>query len=228
MLGIPNNIVPIDTTTGALIGFTWFRKYEEEEEGLRIKRGKKKVFLACVVAILVLQGGYYYNNATMTIEGVQVPLRDVAVEFFNSPAWVETKLKLAQFYEEVWEIGFLPALSRLNLFSDETMSEEAAFELLGVEANITSTALKKKFRKLSLEYHPDKHPPETREKANAKFMELKTAYDVIMKIRSYRTKIESAKVLKEMADRLNRFEERYKKSKEKKKEEKKEDEKTEL
>ena len=45
---------------------------------------------------------------------------------------------------QVWEIGFLPALSRLNLFSEESISEEAAYELLGVEANITSTALKKK------------------------------------------------------------------------------------
>ena len=41
-------------------------------------------------------------------------------------------------------IGIVPALNRLQLFNTETLSEEAAYVMLGVEENITSVALKKK------------------------------------------------------------------------------------
>ena len=41
-------------------------------------------------------------------------------------------------------IGVIPALNRLQLFNTESLSEEAAYVILGVEENITSAALKKK------------------------------------------------------------------------------------
>jgi hypothetical protein len=45
---------------------------------------------------------------------------------------------------QVWIIGILPAINRLQLFNTESLSEEAAYVLLGVEETISSTALKKK------------------------------------------------------------------------------------
>ena len=53
------------------------------------------------VLLLFNTGCYYYNNATITIEGIELPLRDVVTEFFNSAAWVETQIALQQFYDEV-------------------------------------------------------------------------------------------------------------------------------
>ena len=47
-------------------------------------------------------------------------------------------------------IGVIPALNRLQLFNTESLSEEAAYVILGVEENITSAALKKKLDMLSV------------------------------------------------------------------------------
>ncbi|KAL5254317.1 hypothetical protein ACHWQZ_G013929 [Mnemiopsis leidyi] len=205
ILNIPLTYFPFDTTLGAVIFYARNRSYNTSPNPGKILKHKKKIFVATLIIMGSLQGCYYYNNATISIEGIEVSLKDVVIEFFNSSAWVETKIALKQFYDEVWVIGIVPALNRLQLFNTETLSEEAAYVMLGVEENITSVALKKKFRALTLEYHPDKQPPEKREEANEKFMELKAAYEVIMKMRSYRTKIESAKLLKEVADRLNKL-----------------------
>ena len=41
-------------------------------------------------------------------------------------------------------IGVMPALNRLQLFNTDSLSEEAAYVILGVEENITNTALKKR------------------------------------------------------------------------------------
>ena len=58
----------------------------------------------------------------------------------------------------MWHIGILGALGRLIDKDTSTMSEDAAYIVLDVPSNITSKALKKHFRNISLTYHPDKHP----------------------------------------------------------------------
>ena len=41
-------------------------------------------------------------------------------------------------------IGVMPALNRLQLFNTDSLSEEAAYVIIGVEENITNAALKKR------------------------------------------------------------------------------------
>lgn len=51
------------------------------------------------------------------------------------------------------------------------------YEVLGVEKNATADELKKKYRKLSLQYHPDKNPGN--KEAEDKFKEIAEAYSVL-------------------------------------------------
>ncbi len=54
------------------------------------------------------------------------------------------------------------------------------YEILGVPRNATPEEIKKAYRKLALEYHPDRHPPEKKKWAEEKFKEISEAYEVLM------------------------------------------------
>lgn len=51
------------------------------------------------------------------------------------------------------------------------------YEVLGVDKNVSADDLKKKYRKLSLQYHPDKNPGD--KEAEDKFKEIAEAYSVL-------------------------------------------------
>jgi len=52
------------------------------------------------------------------------------------------------------------------------------YEVLGVRRSSDAAAIKKAYRKLSLQWHPDKNP-DKKEQATAKFQEIATAYEVL-------------------------------------------------
>ena len=51
------------------------------------------------------------------------------------------------------------------------------YEVLGVQKNASDDELKKAFRKMAKQYHPDIHPGD--KDAEAKFKEINEAYDVL-------------------------------------------------
>src|SRR2546422_11051464 len=51
------------------------------------------------------------------------------------------------------------------------------YETLGVAKNASSDEIKKAYRKLARQYHPDRNPGDA--SAEAKFKEVQTAYDVL-------------------------------------------------
>lgn len=53
------------------------------------------------------------------------------------------------------------------------------YELLGVSKTATDEELKKAYRKLAKEYHPDSHTGDDKEAAEAKFKEISEAYSVL-------------------------------------------------
>src|ERR1044071_5616301 len=51
------------------------------------------------------------------------------------------------------------------------------YETLGVAKNASADEIKKAYRKLARQYHPDRNPDD--KSAEAKFKEVQTAYDVL-------------------------------------------------
>ncbi len=57
------------------------------------------------------------------------------------------------------------------------------YEVLGVDIDASIEEIKKAYRRKALECHPDTGPEEEKERRTAQFMELKKAYEVMMKVR---------------------------------------------
>ena len=57
------------------------------------------------------------------------------------------------------------------------MAKRDYYEVLGVSKNATPEEMKKAYRKLALQYHPDRNPGD--KEAEEKFKEAAEAYDVL-------------------------------------------------
>jgi len=57
------------------------------------------------------------------------------------------------------------------------MTQEDFYELLGVGRDVDDATLKKAYRKLAMQYHPDRNPGDA--EAEAKFKEVSEAYDIL-------------------------------------------------
>lgn len=53
------------------------------------------------------------------------------------------------------------------------------YKILGVAKSATQDEIKKAYRKLAIKWHPDKHPQDGKDAAEAKFKEIGEAYDVL-------------------------------------------------
>lgn len=59
------------------------------------------------------------------------------------------------------------------------MTDTDYYEVLGVEKAAQGSEIKKAYRKLALQWHPDKHPPENKVTAEQKFKEITEAYNIL-------------------------------------------------
>ena len=57
------------------------------------------------------------------------------------------------------------------------MSKRDLYEILGVDRNVDEDTIKKAFRKLALQHHPDRNPGD--KQAEAKFREASEAYRIL-------------------------------------------------
>lgn len=53
------------------------------------------------------------------------------------------------------------------------------YEVLGVSRNATQKEIEEAYRRLAIQYHPDRHPPEKKDEMREKFKEISEAYAVL-------------------------------------------------
>ena len=57
------------------------------------------------------------------------------------------------------------------------MTERDYYEILGIDKSANGDEIKKSFRKLAMQYHPDRNPGD--KEAEAKFKEINEAYEIL-------------------------------------------------
>lgn len=59
------------------------------------------------------------------------------------------------------------------------VADRQLYDILGVEPNASAEEIKKSFKKLAVQFHPDKQTPENKEASETKFKEISEAYSTI-------------------------------------------------
>ncbi|XP_068215912.1 dnaJ homolog subfamily C member 22 isoform X1 [Palaemon carinicauda] len=140
----------------------------------------------CTTIFLSLWFSFLYFNATVTDKtGERIKLRDAAENFLNSPMFLEFKKNMKQLYNDIMEDGWQNAWSNFVELLDP-LGERHSLKILGLESGASQENITSAYRKLAREWHPDRHPPDTKESASAKFMEIQEAYDKLSTIKNRR------------------------------------------
>lgn len=78
-------------------------------------------------------------------------------------------------------------ISVYRFFQNECITLPILFQVLGLNANATQQEITSRYRKLSREWHPDKHKdPESKKEAQERFIDIQQAYEILSKIKSQR------------------------------------------
>ncbi|XP_076089334.1 dnaJ homolog subfamily C member 22-like [Mytilus galloprovincialis] len=169
-------------------GKNWNRDYIE-------KRGLcKRVFVLTVCGLLYLSlwsSAIYFNATITTKEGDEVPLREAINNFFTSPAWADTKESFRNLYKYYQEHGWENLYNKI-VDSLDPLGESKAYKDLGVHENASEEEIKKSYKKLVKQWHPDKHMKETdpdkKAEAQKRFIEIQEAYETLSSIKLNRAR----------------------------------------
>ena len=140
---------------------------------------------------------YGYHNAEVYVEDLDrnVKLSEIISKFLNSPEWAELRHLLKELIVTLWDTGGDFEKAWLILQQDVAMSQVlSSLEVLGfnrtvnVEEEITEGVLKEHYKKLIRVWHPDKHPPDKKEEAQTKFIEIQEAYETVERYLKIRKK----------------------------------------
>lgn len=178
----------LGTVVASALAFDQFAK--EWDLSVPRKRSKKARAVPLVLAVLVylalLSSYFYFNGTVADADGNEVPLQEAIQNFLNSPWWTDLKdtwdetIRFAQHngWAETWNqiVGQL-----------DVGGEQNAYKVLGLSMTATQAEVKTRWRKMSLENHPDKVKEESKRKdAEQRFMEIQQAYEVLSKVKNKR------------------------------------------
>ncbi|KAK3082625.1 hypothetical protein FSP39_000660 [Pinctada imbricata] len=160
-------------------------------EAHRPKRGFCKrisILSACGTIYLILWGGSIYFNASITTrDGESIPLREAIPNFFNSPAWADTKETFKQIYDYYKIHGFSKMYEEIVEKLDPT-GEANALKVLELDENATEKEIKSRYKELAKKYHPDRQKdPSKKKEAEDKFVEIQKAYETLSSIKNKRS-----------------------------------------
>lgn len=155
------------------------------------KRSKKvravPLVLAVIVYLALLSSYFYFNGKVSDGEGNEVPLQEAIQNFLTSPWWTDLKdtwdetLRFAK--HNGWAETWKQIVEQLDVGG-----EQNAYKVLGLSMTATQTEVKAKWRKMSLENHPDKiKNASLRKDAEQRFMEIQQAYEVLSKTKNKRS-----------------------------------------
>ncbi|XP_055331823.1 dnaJ homolog subfamily C member 22-like [Paramacrobiotus metropolitanus] len=129
---------------------------------------------------LALWGSFLYFNASWTNpDGTRTSVRDAVDNFFHSKAWLDMKNSFEQLRVYVQHHGWQNVLYQLIEFMDVN-GDTRAYQILEIRPESTMQEVTNKYRKLSREWHPDRHrDPEKKAVAQKRFIEIAQAYEKI-------------------------------------------------
>ncbi len=106
--------------------------------------------------------------------------------YFNLPPSIINYIKQIAYYSRAQENSGGYQYSQTSTQSRQN-ELEAAWNLFGLKPNATTEEIKKSYRRLAKEYHPDRYatmPEELRNKAKEKFQQISSAYELLMKYKT--------------------------------------------
>lgn len=168
------------------MSFQYKREYKREirQQKPSLWKRLKLLGLGCLVICALWCSFFYFNAEVTTEDGEKIKLRDAVNHFFNSPAWLEFKETIQQLYEEGQKNGWD------KLYDDfvkaiDPRGEKNAYKVLGLTENASQQEIRRRYKKLAVQWHPDKNP-DNKELAQKKFMEVQEAYEILSQIKSSR------------------------------------------
>lgn len=173
----------------ALFGAMYFQRHRQYKKEVQPPSKtlcqRLKVFGIGALLICGLWCSFLYFNAQVTTDdGETIKLRDAVNHFFNSPAWLEFKDTLKQLYEEGQRNGWDKIYDDFVKAIDPR-GEQNAYRVLGLTSDASQTEIRRRYKKLAVQWHPDKNP-DNKEIAQKKFMEIQEAYEILSQIKSKR------------------------------------------
>jgi len=184
----PVNVNYMYCVVACTLVFNYFREHKRTYPEKSFCKRVAYLFIGlCVVSVLWMC--FFYFNAEITTEdGETIKIRDSVNHFFKSPAWLEFKSTLWQLYEEGQRNGWRTLYDEL-VKSLDPKGEANARKVLSVTEETSKEEIKKIYKQLVRQWHPDKYKGEKREEAHKKFMEIQEAYEILTskKTSQYRT-----------------------------------------
>lgn len=176
------------TITASAWAFDHFSKqWRVEAPKKKSKKARAVPLVLAVIVYLALLSSYFYFNGKVTdADGNEVPIQEAIQNFLNSPWWTDLKdtwdetIRFAK--HNGWAETWKQIVDQLDVGG-----EQNAYKVLGLSMTATQSEVKAKWRKMSLENHPDKIKDDSlRKAAEQRFMEIQQAYEVLSKTKNKR------------------------------------------
>ena len=94
---------------------------------------------------------------------------------------IEIYFDIRMIISEVLVVAFLivSCITLIAVQLDDNVIEKDLYNVLGIPSHATLAEVKKSFRKLAQQYHPDKAKPGSSQESGKQFQEISEAYDIL-------------------------------------------------